>query len=59
MKRVDERVFRCFSYIERMGNDRIAKRVYVGEFIGNCLISQLWKKHINSVNDCKKNKRLE
>ena len=30
MKGVDEGALRWFSYVERMGNDRIAKRMYVG-----------------------------
>ena len=40
--------------IERMGKDRIAKRVYVG----NHLVGQLWKKWIDSVYDCLKKKKL-
>ena len=24
-------VLQCFGHVERMGNDRIAKRVYIGE----------------------------
>ena len=39
--------------IERMGKDRIAKRVYVG----NHLVGQLWKKWIDSVYDCLKKKK--
>ena len=32
-KKVDESVFRWFGHTERMENDRIVKRVYVGDFV--------------------------
>ena len=34
-KKIDEGVLRCFGHVERMQNDRIAKRVYVGECAGS------------------------
>ena len=34
-KGVDERIRRWFGHIERMENDRTAKRVYVGECVGS------------------------
>ena len=34
-ERIDEGVFRWFSHVERIENDRIAKRVYVREFAGS------------------------
>ena len=37
-KRVDESVLRWFGRIERMENDKIAKRGYVGECVGNRLV---------------------
>ena len=30
-QRVDEGVFQWFNHVERIKNDRIAKKVYVGE----------------------------
>ena len=30
-ERIDEGVLRWFDHVERMGNERIAKRIYVGE----------------------------
>ena len=39
-ERIDESVFRLFGYIQRMGNDRIAKRVYVREYVGNGLVNR-------------------
>ena len=32
-KRIEKRVLRWFGYIERKGNDRTAKRVYVGVYV--------------------------
>ena len=34
-EKVDEGVLRCFGHVERMENDMIAKRVYVGESAGS------------------------
>ena len=34
-ERIDEGVLRWLSYMERKENDRIAKRVYVGECAGS------------------------
>ena len=33
-EKIEEDVLHCFSHVERMENDRIAKRLYVGEFVG-------------------------
>ena len=33
-EKIDEGVFRWFGYVERMENDMIAKRIYVGECAG-------------------------
>ena len=38
-------------------NNRIAKRVYMGECVGNCLVSCPQKKWIDKVNDCLKKKK--
>ena len=37
-KGVGERSDECLGHIEKMGNDRIAKRVYVEECIGSRLV---------------------
>ena len=34
-ERSDDNVLRWFEHIERMGNDKIAKRVYIGKRYGN------------------------
>ena len=41
-----------------MENDRITKRVYVGECKGSWLVGCLWKRSIDSVNDCLKKRGL-
>ena len=45
-----------FGNIERMGNDRIAISVYVGECVGSHLVGRIQKRLIASVN---KEKRFE
>ena len=50
MKGVDERIGECvlrwFGHVER---DRIAKRVYVGECAGSCLVDRPRKRWIDNV----------
>ena len=54
-KRVDERIdkgiLRWFSHVERMENDRIAKRVFVGERAGSRSLGRLSKRWIHTVKD--------
>ena len=52
---IEEDVLYRFNYVERMENDRIAKRVYVGEYAGSRSVGQPWKEEvINTVKDCLK-----
>ena len=51
---IDETVLRWFGHIERMKNDRVAKRVYVEDCVGSCLVGRPQKRGIDSVNDCLK-----
>ena len=37
-ERIDEGVLRWLNHVERMENDGIGKRVYVGECAGSCLV---------------------
>ena len=53
-EKIDEGVLRWFGHVERMENDRIAKRVYVGECAGSRLVSRLRKRGIDTVKDCLK-----
>ena len=49
-KRLDEKIYegvlRWFGHEERIENDMIAKRVYVGEFAGGCSVGRLRKRWI-------------
>ena len=42
-EKIDEGVLLWFSHVERMENDRIAKRVYVGECASSCSVGGAWK----------------
>ena len=44
--------------MERMENNKIIKRVYVGECIGSRSMDRLWKRWINTVKDCWKKSGL-
>ena len=39
-ERIEEDVLHWFSHVERMENDRIAKKLYVGEFAGSSSAGQ-------------------
>ena len=58
IEKIDEIVLRWFGRVERRGNDRIAKRVYVGECVGSRLVGGPGKRYIDSVNDCLKKRGL-
>ena len=45
-------VLRWFSHVERMENDRIAKRVYVWECAGSHSVGKLRNRGINTIKDC-------
>ena len=61
-KRVDERidagVLRWFGHVERMENDRIAKRVDVGECSGSHSVGRPQKRWIDTVKNCLKKRGL-
>ena len=46
-ERIEEDVLHWFSHVERMENDRTAKRLYVGEFAGSSSVDQLWKEEVD------------
>ena len=55
MKGVNEKidgVLRWFSHVERMENDRITKRVYVGECAGSSSAGSSWKRWIEERFGC-------
>ena len=43
-KKIDNIILRLFSHMERMENDGIAKKVYVGECAGIHSVGRLWKR---------------
>ena len=53
MKGVDEKinegVLQWFGHVERMENDRIAKRVYVAVCAGSHSVGRPWKKWIDTM----------
>ena len=48
---IDEDVLRWFGNVERLKNDRIAKRVYVGECAGSRSVGKPQKRLIDTVKD--------
>ena len=56
---IDEGVLRWFGHMERMENERIAKRVYVGECAGSRSLDRPRKRWIDSVKDCLKKSGLD
>ena len=52
---VDEKiddVLRWFGHVERMENDRVVKRVYVGKSAGNRSLGRQHKRWIDTMEDC-------
>ena len=41
-KRIDAGVLRWFGHVERIENDRVAKRVYLGEYAGIRSVGRPW-----------------
>ena len=58
-EKIDESVLRWFGHVERMENDRIAKRVYVGECAGSRSVGRPRKRWIDTVKDCLKKRGLD
>ena len=51
---INESILRWFNHIERIGNGRNAKTVYMGECVGSRLVGGPRKKWIDSVIECLK-----
>ena len=58
-ERIDEGVLRWLGHVEGMKNDRIAKRVYVGEYAGSDSMGMPRKKWIDSVKGCLRKRGLD
>ena len=57
-KKMDGGVLGWFSQLERMENNRIAKRVYVGECAGSCSVGRPRKRWIDTVEEYLKKRGL-
>ena len=57
-EKIDEGVLRWFGHVERMENDRIAKRVYVGECAGSRSVGRPRKRWIDTVKECLRKRGL-
>ena len=58
-EKINEGVLRWFGHVERIENDRIAKRVYVAECAGSRLVDRLRKRRIDTVKNCLKKRGLD
>ena len=58
-EKIDEIVLRWFGRVERMENNRIAKRVYVDECAGSRSVGRPQKRWINTLKDCLKKRGLD
>ena len=58
-KKIDEGVLQRFDYVERMEDNRNAKRVYVGECAGSLSVGRPWKRGIDTMKDCLKKRGLD
>ena len=58
-QRIGEGVLRWFGHVERIENDRLAKRVYVGEHAGSRSVGRPQKRWIDTVKDCLKKRVLD
>ena len=58
-ERIDEGVLRWSGHVERMGKERIAKRIYIGECAGSCSVGRPRKRSIDIVKDCLKKRGLD
>ena len=53
-ERIDEGVLRWFGHVERMENNMITKRFYVGECVGSRSVGRPRKRGIDTVKGCLK-----
>ena len=58
-ERIDAGVLRWFGHVEKMGNDRLAKRVYVGECAGSHSVGRPRKRWIDTLKDCLKKRGFD
>ena len=58
-QRIDKDMLRWFGHAERMENERIAKKIYVGECVSSRSVGRPRKRWIGTVKECLKKKGLD
>ena len=58
-EKIDEDVLRWFGHLERMENDRIGMRVYIGECVRSRSVGRPRKRWIDAVKGCLKKRGLD
>ena len=58
-ERIDVSVLQWFGHVERMENDRFAKRIYVGECAGSRSVDRPRKRWIDTVKECWRKRGLD
>ena len=58
-ERIDDGFLQWFGHVERMENDRIAKRVYVEECAGSHPVGRLRKRWIDTLKECLRKRSLD
>ena len=58
-QKIDEGVLQWFGHVERIENDRIAKRVYVGQCAGSRSVGRTRKRWIDNVKECLRKRSLD
>ena len=56
---IDEDVLRWYGHVERRERDRIAKRVYVGEYSGGRSVCMPRKRCLDTVKECLRKRGLD
>ena len=57
-ERIEQGVLWWFGHVQRIENDRIAKRVYVGECAGSRSVGRPRNRWIDTVRDCLRKRGL-
>ena len=58
-ERIEEGMLQWFGHVERMENDKIANRVYVGECAGSRSVSRVQKRWIDTMKECLRKRCLD
>ena len=58
-EKIDEGVLRWFGHVQRMENNKTAKRVCVGDCAGSLSVGRPMKRWIDTVKDCLKKRGLD